>query len=107
MCVPTHRSPCSRVASACPCSRWSPMTPRPAHCRRIAFSLSLAWLLTGSRAGFAAAQAIHEPPALPVTIALLPSSDGVEASGFQDTDAIDVLLIRNRSEEHTSELQSP
>src|ERR1043166_9153187 len=71
------------------------MTPRPAHCRRIAFSLSLAWLLTASGAGFAAAQAIHEPPALPVTIALLPSSDGVEASGFQDTDAIDVLLIRN------------
>src|ERR1043166_3482534 len=72
-----------------------PMTPTPAHCRRIALSLSPAWLLTASGAGLAAAQAIHEPPALPVSIALLPSSDGVEASGFLDTETIDVLLIRN------------
>ena len=71
------------------------MAPTPSACRRIALRFSIAMLLGACGTRMAAAQAINEPPALPVVIAVLPSSDGVEASGFHDTDAIDVLLVRN------------
>jgi hypothetical protein len=64
--------------------------------RRAFASLAAACVLAATLAPAALAQTpINEPPALPVVIAVLPSSDAIEASGFTEGDLVDVLVIRN------------
>src|SRR5262245_34825975 len=71
------------------------MVPTPTMARRACARLAAACALAATLSSRAFAQTIHEPPLLPVTIAVLPSADGIEASGFQQGDLVDVLVIRN------------
>src|SRR5262249_18397951 len=72
------------------------MSPSFTVARRALASLAAACAIAAAAAPAALAQVpINEPPVLPVSIAVLPSSDGVEASGFPEGDLVDVLVIRN------------
>jgi len=74
------------------------MTPTPPAARaprRLLPYPLLALCTLAALAGPARAQAINEPPVLPVHLAAQPSSDGVEAFGFTDGVPIDISLIRN------------
>jgi hypothetical protein len=83
------------------------MAPSFTLARRSLASLGVACAIAAATAHTALAQTPNEPPVLPVSIAVLPSSDGIEASGFSDADLIDVLVIRNGVTINTTTNLSP
>jgi len=71
----------------------SPTPPAARRLRRFLFVSLACGALAFARA--ASAQAINEPPRLPVVIVVFPSMDGMEAQGFDDNVAVDISVIRN------------